>query len=182
MTCSWTDYLRAECCCVFLWQQICSSSSFPSAGTLWQWSGHLWLVSGGPDAPTIRPYILHMSKLSLREWPRVTQGVSGRARVATQGSWLQVIIPTPRPPAFHSLWFMTAAAYFPRGLEIKHAESTSYLPRISPLNPLTASKIPTAHYSFRAAFHKICSCEALSSSRGPWPEGIEKCCKNMFPF
>ena len=48
---------------------------------------------------------------------------------------------------------MTSAAYFPQGLEIKHAESTSYLPRISPLNPLTASKIPTARYSFRLGQH-----------------------------
>lgn len=161
MTCSWIDYLRAERCCALLWHQICmlpcSSSSLPSASTLLQW--------------------LEGFSVNLEEWPGVTEGIGGWARVATRGSWLQVITAHTLPtPAFQ---LMTVS---PQGWEIKHAENTSYLPEISPSNPLTASKIPMAHLWFREAFSKICSFDALSSERGLWPKGTEKSSKNNFPL
>lgn len=65
------------------------------------------MVASSPNAPAVQPCILHMSKLSQGEWPRVTQGVGGRARVLTQ---------RPQPPQ-HSM----AYGYLSKRLGLKPA-------------------------------------------------------------
>lgn len=170
----------AECGCVFLWYQICrlpcfSSPLFPQQALCGSDLGISDWSSGGPDVPTIWPYVLYMSKLSLREWSRVTQGAGGRAGIANPGSLLQVT--TPHPPAFGSLWLSS-----PRVRKL-NTESPSYLPKIPLLNPLKAFNISMATlFCWFSIFQNMLIWCSIQKKRGLWPKRAEKPCKNMFPF
>lgn len=91
-------------------------------------------------------------------------GVDGRARVTTQGSWLQVTTPS----AFHSYDCL------PKGI----------CPEVSPLNSLISFKIPTSRCSFGLRQHSLKYVHLmLYKAKGVWGQkGLRKLAKICFPF